>query len=47
MKIAQAITAFPHVIALDRRKVRRRFEQRFPATPMAKDYVGIYRSGSV
>ena len=25
-------------------KVRRRFEQRFSATRMAKDYVGVYRS---
>jgi hypothetical protein len=34
----------PHVIALDRKHVRRRFEQRFSATRMAKDYVGVYRS---
>jgi glycosyltransferase involved in cell wall biosynthesis len=40
----EAIAALPHVIALDRKKVRQRFEQRFSATRMAKDYVGIYRS---
>ena len=40
----EAIVALPHVIALDRKKVRQRFEQRFSATRMAKDYVGVYRS---
>jgi glycosyltransferase involved in cell wall biosynthesis len=40
----QAIAALPGVIALDRKKVRQRFEQRFSATRMAKDYVGVYRS---
>jgi glycosyltransferase involved in cell wall biosynthesis len=40
----QAIVALPDVIALDRKKVRQRFEQRFSATRMAKDYVGVYRS---
>jgi glycosyltransferase involved in cell wall biosynthesis len=39
----QAIVALPHVIALDRKKVRQRFEQRFSATRMAKDYVDVYR----
>ncbi len=39
----QAIGALPGVIALDRKKVRQRFEQRFSATRMAKDYVGVYR----
>jgi len=39
-----AITALPHVIALDRKNVRQRFEKRFSATRMAKDYVAIYRS---
>jgi hypothetical protein len=32
------------VLALDRRTVRQRFEQRFSATRMAKDYVQVYRS---
>jgi glycosyltransferase involved in cell wall biosynthesis len=40
----EAIAALPGVIALDRKKVRQRFDQRFSATRMAKDYVGIYRS---
>ena len=40
--VEQAIAAVPHVIALDRRKIRRRFEQRFSATRMAKDYVAVY-----
>ena len=40
----QAIVALPNVIALDRKKVRQRFEQRFSATRMAKDYVDVYRS---
>jgi glycosyltransferase involved in cell wall biosynthesis len=42
--VEQAIAALPHVIALDRKKVRQRFEQRFSATRMAKDYVDVYRS---
>ena len=42
--VDEAIAALPHVTALDRQKVRRRFEQRFSATRMAKDYVGVYRS---
>ena len=40
----EAIAALPHVIALDRKKVRQRFEQRFSATRMAKDYIDVYRS---
>ncbi len=40
----EAIAALPRVIALDRKKVRQRFEQRFSATRMAKDYVAVYRS---
>lgn len=40
----EAIAALPAVIALDRKKVRQRFEQRFSARRMAQDYVGIYRS---
>jgi glycosyltransferase involved in cell wall biosynthesis len=42
--VEEAIAALPHVIALDRNKVRQRFEQRFSATRMAKDYVNVYRS---
>jgi glycosyltransferase involved in cell wall biosynthesis len=39
----EAMLALPEVIALDRRAVRRRFEERFSATRMAKDYVSLYR----
>jgi glycosyltransferase involved in cell wall biosynthesis len=39
----EAIRALPQVIALDRRGVRRRFEERFSVSRMAKDYVGVYR----
>lgn len=42
--IEQAVAALPRVIALDRRAVRRRFEQRFSVTRMAKEYVKLYRS---
>jgi hypothetical protein len=34
----------PQVLALDRRTIRQRFEQRFTATRMAKDYVQVYRA---
>ena len=40
----EAIKVLPQVLALDRRAVRQRFEQRFSATRMAKDYVQVYRS---
>jgi glycosyltransferase involved in cell wall biosynthesis len=40
----QAIAALPQVIALDRRAVRRRFDERFTAARMAKDYVSVYHS---
>jgi glycosyltransferase involved in cell wall biosynthesis len=40
----QAIQVLPQVLALDRRKVRRRFEERFSVTRMAKDYLQVYRS---
>jgi glycosyltransferase involved in cell wall biosynthesis len=40
----EAVMMLPRVIALDRRAVRRRFEQRFSSTRMATDYVGVYRS---
>ncbi len=42
--VDQAIAALPGVIGLDRRKIRRRFEQRFTATRMATDYVNVYRA---
>jgi hypothetical protein len=40
----EAIRMLPRVIALDRRAVRRRFEERFSADRMAKDYLAAYRS---
>jgi hypothetical protein len=42
--VEEAITALPLVIALDRKKVRQRFVQRFSATRMANDYLDLYRS---
>jgi glycosyltransferase involved in cell wall biosynthesis len=42
--VEEATAALPRVIALDRSKVRERFEQRFSATRMAEDYVDVYRS---
>src|SRR3954468_8397449 len=40
----EAIRKLPQVLPPARRAVRRRFEQRFSATRMAKDYIQIYRS---
>jgi glycosyltransferase involved in cell wall biosynthesis len=40
----EAVAALPHVLAMDRRAVRRRFEERFSASRMAKDYVTIYQN---
>ena len=39
----EAVAALPQVLAMDRRAVRRRFEERFSATRMAHDYVNVYR----
>jgi hypothetical protein len=39
----EAIAALPEILCYDRRLVRRRFEERFTAARMAKDYVSIYR----
>jgi glycosyltransferase involved in cell wall biosynthesis len=39
----EAIAALPDVLAYDRRAVRRRFEARFDATRMARNYVSAYR----
>jgi glycosyltransferase involved in cell wall biosynthesis len=39
----EAVAALPEVTALDRRKVRRRFEQRFSARRMANDYFRLYQ----
>jgi glycosyltransferase involved in cell wall biosynthesis len=40
----EAVSVLPKVLALDRRAVRRRFEERFSAIRMATDYVALYRS---
>jgi glycosyltransferase involved in cell wall biosynthesis len=42
--IDEAPLALCEVIALDRRSVRRRFEERFTAARMAKDYINVYRT---
>jgi glycosyltransferase involved in cell wall biosynthesis len=39
----EAIQTLPDVIALDRRAVRRRFEEKFSSKQMAKNYVRLYR----
>jgi len=41
--IDQALIASAQVAALDRRKVRRRYEERYTAHRMANDYVRVYR----
>jgi glycosyltransferase involved in cell wall biosynthesis len=42
--VDEAKIALPRVMAFDRRAVRRRFEERFSATLMAKEYLRVYRS---
>ena len=42
--MAEAIRTLPQVLALDRRTVRQRFEQRFSVTRMAEDYIEVYGS---
>jgi hypothetical protein len=42
--IEEAAVTLRRVVALDRRVVRQRFEQRFTATRMANDYVRVYNS---
>jgi glycosyltransferase involved in cell wall biosynthesis len=39
----EAIAALPEILSYDRRAVRRRFDERFTATRMAKDYISTYR----
>jgi glycosyltransferase involved in cell wall biosynthesis len=41
--VDEAIRAAPEAIRLDRRGVRRRFEERFSSRRMANDYVEVYR----
>jgi glycosyltransferase involved in cell wall biosynthesis len=40
----EAVLMLPRVLALDRRVVRRRFEERFSSARMATDYVALYGS---
>jgi len=42
--VEEAIAALPRVMALDRRLVRKRFEERFGAPTMARNYVALYRA---
>jgi glycosyltransferase involved in cell wall biosynthesis len=42
--MGEAIRTLPQLLALDRRTVRQRFEQRFSATRMANDYIEVYPS---
>jgi glycosyltransferase involved in cell wall biosynthesis len=41
--VDEAIRLLPRVLRLDRRTVRRRFEERFSAARMAGDYLSLYR----
>jgi glycosyltransferase involved in cell wall biosynthesis len=49
--VDEAVAAIPHAKALDRTAIRRRFEERFSAPRMARDYVALYneilRNGTV
>jgi glycosyltransferase involved in cell wall biosynthesis len=40
----EAIKVLPQLLSIDRRGVRRRFEERFSAQRMAKSYLAVYRS---
>jgi glycosyltransferase involved in cell wall biosynthesis len=40
----EAVAVLPEVLALDRGAVRRRFEERFSAERMARDYLKVYHS---
>ncbi|MBJ7402551.1 MAG: glycosyltransferase family 4 protein [Bradyrhizobium sp.] len=41
--VEEAVQAMPSLLALDRKAVRARFEERFSATRMAAEYVKLYR----
>lgn len=41
--VEEAVQAVPNLLALDRKAVRARFEERFSATRMAADYVKLYQ----
>jgi glycosyltransferase involved in cell wall biosynthesis len=40
----EAVSVLPQMLSLDRRRIRRTFEQRFTSNRMAKDYLRVYRS---
>ena len=40
----EALAAIPNLLRMDRRAVRKRFEDRFSATRMANDYLKLYRN---
>ena len=42
--VEEAVRVLPRLLSLDRRTVRQRFEERFTATRMAKDYLSVYRA---
>jgi hypothetical protein len=42
--MSEAVQAFPELMSLDRKIVRRTFEERFTVRRMAEDYVALYRS---
>ena len=40
--LESAVAAVPHALRLDRRAIRRRFEERFTVERMARDYLALY-----
>jgi glycosyltransferase involved in cell wall biosynthesis len=40
----EAVPALAEILSMDRRLVRQRFEERFAATRMARDYIRLYRA---
>ena len=43
LSVEEAVRAIPDVLALDRKTVRARFEERFSVTRMAADYLKVYQ----
>lgn len=41
--VEAAVSALPRLLAMDRKKVRQAFEERFSSTRMANDYLDIYQ----
>jgi glycosyltransferase involved in cell wall biosynthesis len=40
--LEEALAMLPQALALDRQRIRRRFEERFSVERMASDYVALY-----